>query len=55
MQIVIEPYVDAALKMFIALCAAIIGVMILFGTLLVLVIHRFCNCSSAEQANPAPT
>ena len=51
----VEPYVNAASKMFIAACAAVIGVMILFGTLLVLAIRRFRNCSSAGQANPAPS
>ena len=37
-QNVVELYVNAALKIFIAACAVVIGVMILFGTLLVLAI-----------------
>ena len=52
---VVEPYVNAAPKMFIAGCATIIGVMILFGTLLVLTIHRFRNRSYVEQTNSAPS
>ena len=52
-QDVVEPYVNAAPKMFIAVCAAVIDIMILFGILLVLAIRRFCNRSSAEQTNPA--
>ncbi len=39
-QNVIEPYVNAPPKMFIAACATVIAVMILFGTLLVLAIRR---------------
>ncbi len=54
-QNAIELYVNAALKMFIARCATIIGVKILFGTLLGLEIPRFHNHSSTEQANPAPS
>ena len=53
-QNVIEPYEDAAPKMFIATCATVICVMTLFGTLLVFGIRRFHNCASTEQANPAP-
>ncbi len=53
-QNVIEPYEDAAPKMFIATCATVIGVMTLFGTLSVFGIRRFRNCASTEQANPAP-
>ena len=52
---VIEPYVNAAPKMFIAACAALIGVMILFGTLLVLAIRRFRVRSTVEQASVAPS
>ena len=47
-QNVIEPYVNAAPQMFIVACVALIGVMILFWTLLVLMIRRFRNHSSAE-------
>ncbi len=54
-QNVIEPYVDAAPKMFIAACAAVIGIMILFGTLLVLAIRRFRNRPTEEQANAVPS
>ncbi len=53
-QNVVEPYVNSAPKMFIAACAAVIGVMILFGTLLVLAIRRFRNRLSGDQANLAP-
>ncbi len=55
MQNVVEPYVNAAPKIFFATCAAVIGVMILFGTLLVLAIRRFCVRSAVEQANAAPS
>ncbi len=51
----VEPYVYAAPKMFIAACAAVIGVMILFGTLLVLAIRRLHNRSSVEQTNSVPS
>ncbi len=54
-QNVIEPYVDAAPKMFIAACAAVISVMILFGTLLVLAIRRFRSRATEEQANAVPS
>ena len=54
-QNVVEPYVDAAPKMFIAACSTVIGVMILLVTLMVLAIRRFRNRSSAEQANAAPS
>ena len=55
MQAVVEPYVNAAPKIFIAACAAVIGVMILFGTLLVLAIRRFRVRSAVEQSNAAPS
>ncbi len=54
-QNVIEPYVNAVPKMFIATCAAVIGVMILFGTLLILAIRRFRSRRTAEQANAVPS
>ncbi len=54
-QNVVEPYVNAAPKMFITACAAVIGVMVLIGSLLVLAIRRFRVCSAVEQANAAPS
>ena len=54
-QNVIVPYVNAAPKMFIAACATVIGVMILFGNLLVLAIRRFRNRPTEEQANAVPS
>ena len=50
-----EPYVNATPKMFIAAFAAVIGNMILFGTLLVLTIRRFRYHVTEEQANAAPS
>ena len=52
-QNVIEPYVNAALKMLIAAFTAIISVMIYFKALLVLAISIFRNCRSEEQLNAA--
>ncbi len=54
-QNVIEPYVNAAPKMFIAACPTVIGVLILFGTLLVLAIRRFRNRPTEEQVNTVPS
>ncbi len=56
-QNVVEPapYVNTALKMFIAAHTAVIGVMILYGTLFVLTIRRFRNRVTEEQANAAPS
>ena len=54
-QNVVKPYVNAAPKMFIAACATVIGIIILFRTLFFLAIRRFCNRWSAGQANPAPS
>ncbi len=55
-QNVVELYVNAAPKMFITACAAVIGVvMMLFRTLLVLTIRRLRVCSAVEQANAAPS
>ncbi len=52
---VVELYVNVAPKMFITACATIIGVMILFGTLLVLSNNRFRVRSAMEQASAAPS
>ena len=50
-QKVVKPHVNAAPKMSIAACAAVIGTMILFLTLLVLAIRRLRNRLSVEQEN----
>ncbi len=54
-QKVVKPHVNTAPKMFIAACAAVIGTMILFVTLLVLAIRRLRNRLSVEEENSIPS